>query len=72
MTNRYIISGGTPAYKAPYYLLLISEADVARLRELASSIEFPECRDKDLEAEYILFRSEQIPISVIVSSDQLS
>jgi hypothetical protein len=70
MANRYIISGGTPGYKAPYYLLLISEADAARLRELASSIEFPKC--KDLEVEYILFQSDYISISVVIFPDQLS
>jgi hypothetical protein len=70
MTNRYIISGSTPGYKTPYYLLLISESDAARLKVLASSIEFPKC--KDLEAEYVLFRSDQIPISVIVFTDPTS
>jgi hypothetical protein len=69
MTNRYIISGSTPGYKTPYYLLLISEADAARLRELASSIEFP--KFEDIEVEYVLFRdrSDQISVSVIVLSD---
>jgi hypothetical protein len=61
VTNRYIISGAAPGYKTPYYLLLISEADAARLKELASSIEFPKC--EDLEAEYVLFRC---PISINV------
>jgi len=61
MTNSYIISGATPGYKTPYYLLLISEADAARLRQLASSIEFP--KSKDLEVEYVLFR---YPITVSV------
>jgi hypothetical protein len=70
MTNRYIISGATPGYKTPYYLLLISEADVARLMELASSIEFPKC--KDLEVEYVLFQSNQISISVVPLLDGLS
>ena len=71
MTNRYIISGSTPGYKTPYYLLLISEADAARLKDLASSIELPK---SDAEIEYILFRdrSDQIPISVIVFTDPMS
>jgi len=67
MTNSYIISGSTPGYKTPYYLLLISEADADRLEELASSIEFPKC--KDLEVGYVLFRSDQISVSVIVFTD---
>jgi len=70
MTNSYIISGGTPGYKTPYYLLLISEADATRLKELASSIEFP--KSKDLEVGYILFRSDQISVSVIVFTDPVS
>jgi hypothetical protein len=71
MTNRYIISGATPGYKTPYYLLLISEADAARLRELASSIEFPKA---DAEVEYVLFRdrSDQISISVITILDHMN
>ena len=63
MTNSYIISGSTPGYKTPYYLLLISEADADRLEELASSIEFP--NSKDLEVGYVLFRSDQISVSVV-------
>jgi hypothetical protein len=70
MTNRYIISGAAPGYETPYYLLLISEADAARLRELASSIEFP--KSEDLEVEYVLFRSNQISISVVPLLDGLS
>jgi len=64
MANRYIISGSTPGYKTPYYLLLISEADAARLKDLASSIELPK---SDAEMEYILFRdrSDQISVSVV-------
>ena len=67
MTNSYIISGSTPGYKTPYYLLLISEADADRLEKLASSIEFP--NSKDLEVGYVLFRSDQISVSVIVFTD---
>jgi len=63
MTNSYIISGSTPGYKTPYYLLLISEADADRLEKLASSIEFP--NSKDLEVGYVLFRSDQISVSVV-------
>jgi hypothetical protein len=65
MTNLYIVSGATPGYETPYYLLLISEADAARLRELASSIELP--KFDDLEVEYVLFRdrSDQISVSVV-------
>ena len=70
MTNSYIISGSTPGYKTPYYLLLISEADADRLEELASSIEFPKC--KDLEVGYVLFRSDQISVSIIVFTDPMS
>jgi hypothetical protein len=70
MANRYIISGATPGYETPYYLLLISKAEAARLRQLASSIEFP--RSKDLEVGYVLFRSDQISVSVIVFTDPTS
>jgi hypothetical protein len=69
MASRYIISGSTPGYGAPHYLLLISEADATRLKEHASSIEFPS--SKGTEIEYILFRYP-LRISIIVFSRRQS